>query len=81
MMMVLLVLLLAPLSGLLEPFPRGVVPATRGASWLPGPARTWDSDWVGVLPTSISADAVWPYSVGILVKLVAFLGTLHCVLS
>ena len=39
----------------------------------------WDSGWVGVLPAIICAEDVcgWPYSVGILVKLVAFPGTLH----
>ena len=39
----------------------------------------WDSGWVGVLPTIVCAEDVcgWPYSVGILVKLVAFPGTLH----
>ena len=49
------------------------------AALLPGPAPILDSCWVGVLPTFITADDVchWPYYVGILVKLVAFLGTLH----
>ena len=51
----------------------------RDVALLPGPAPIWDSEWVGVLPTSITADDVcrWPYYVGVLVKLVAFLGTLH----
>ena len=46
---------------------------------LLGPASIWDSGWLGVLPASVTADDVclWPYSVGVLVKLVAFLGTLH----
>ena len=56
---------------------RRVVHALRGVVLLPGPAPIWDSECV--LLTSITADDVshWPYSVGILVKLVAFLGTLH----
>ena len=51
--------------------------AFRDVALLLGPEAIWESDWVGVLPTSITADDVChcPYSVGILVKLVAFLGT------
>ena len=38
-----------------------------------------DSGWVGVPPSAVTAEDVclWPYSVGILVKLVTFLGSLH----
>ena len=37
-------------------------------------ASIWDSGWVGVLPTFATADDVchWPYSVGILVSMIAF---------
>ena len=39
----------------------------------------WDSGWVCVPPSAVTAEDVclWPYSVGILVKLAAFLGSLH----
>ena len=52
--------------------------AVRDAALLPGLAPIWDFGWVGVLPTFITAVDVshWPYSVGILVNLAAFLGTL-----
>ena len=44
-----------------------------------GSAPIWESGWVGVLPASVTADdaCLWPYSVGVLVKLVACSGTLH----
>ena len=37
------------------------------------------SDWVGVPPAVFTAEVVnvWPYSVGLLIKWVTFLGTLH----
>ena len=56
-----------------------MVRAVRDAALLPGPAPIWEPGSVGVLPTSITADDVglWPYSVGALVKLAAFVGTLH----
>ena len=46
---------------------------------LPGLASPWTSEWVNLLPSVALAEdvGVWPYSVGILVKWVAFLGTLH----
>ena len=52
--------------------------AVRDAALLPGPAPIWDSGWVGVLPTSVTADDVChlSYYVGVLVKLVSFFGTL-----
>ena len=45
---------------------------------LPGPAHIGESGWGGVPSSAITADDVchWPYSVGVLVKLVSFLGTL-----
>ena len=58
---------------------RRVVRAVRDAALLPGPASIWESGSVCVLPTSINAGDVglWPYSAGALVKLAAFVGTLH----
>ena len=43
------------------------------------PAFLWTSDWVSLPPSAVTAEDVdaWPYSVGILVKWVAFLGTLR----
>ena len=51
--------------------------AVRDHAMLPGPAVTWTSDWVSMLPVVSAADdfCAWQYSVGILVKLVAFLST------
>ena len=50
--------------------------AIQDAALLPWLAPIWGSDWAGVLPISIIADDVchWPYSVGVLATLVAFLG-------
>ena len=47
--------------------------------FLPGPSGIWDSEWVTVSAAAICADDVahWPYTPGLLVKWVAFLGTLH----
>ena len=46
---------------------------------LHGPAPIRELSWVGVLPSSVCVGDVnaWPYSVGILVKCVTSLGTLH----
>ena len=48
--------------------------AVRNCAVLPGAAPIRDSGWVGVLPNAADAEDVcrWPYSVGMLVKLVAF---------
>ena len=54
--------------------------AVRNFAWLPGPAWLWTAGWFQVPVASIGeADvAVWPFSVSLLVKVVAhFLGTLH----
>ena len=58
---------------------RRVVDAVRNAALLPGPAHIWESGWVCVLPSAVSADdfRLWPYSARVLVKLTTFLGTLH----
>ena len=44
-----------------------------------GPAGIWDGEWIALAAAPVTADDVgtWPYSVGILVRWVAFLGSLH----
>ena len=58
---------------------RRLVHAVRDRAMLPGPPDIWDSEWISVLASAISADdiAQWPYTTGILVIWVAFLGSLH----
>ena len=58
---------------------RRLVHAVRDRAMLPGPPAIWDSEWINVLASAISADDVvhWPYTPGLFVKWVAFLGTLH----
>ena len=58
---------------------RRLVHAVRDRVFLPGPAGIWEREWIALAATPVTAEDVgaWPYSVGILVKLVAFLGTLH----
>ena len=58
---------------------RRIVDVVRDVALLPGPLHLWDSGWVSAPPVIITAEDVclWPYSVGILVKLVTFLGSLH----
>ena len=53
--------------------------AVRDRAFLPGPASMWEGEWIALGAAPVTADDVeaWPYSVGILVELVAFLGTLH----
>ena len=55
---------------------RRIVDVVRDVALLPGPLHLWDSGWVSVPPVIITAEDVclWPYSVGILVKLVTFFG-------
>ena len=50
---------------------RRFVHAVRDRAFLPGPPGIWDSDWV---PEDV---ALWPYTPGLLVKWVTFLGSLH----
>ena len=56
-----------------------IVDVVRNVALLPGPLHLWDSGWVGVPPVAVTAVDIclWPYSVGILVKLETFLGSLH----
>ena len=56
-----------------------VLHAVRDFAFLPGPVGIWDGDWVsfGVSGITVEDVRVWPYSVSLLVKVSAFLGTLH----
>ena len=65
-------------SALSLPKRRRIVDVVRNVALLAGPLHLWDSGWVRVPPVAISAEDVClrPYSVGILVKLVTFLGSL-----
>ena len=58
---------------------RLLVHAVRDRASLPGPLGIWDSEWVSVPASAICAEdtAHWPYTPGLLVKWVAFLGSLH----
>ena len=55
------------------------VDAVRDFAFLPGPVGIWGGDWVSFAVSGITVDdvRVWPYSVSLLVKVSAFLGTLH----
>ena len=79
--MTLLVWPLILLFGLLEAFLRGVALLKLFGMLLcfQGPLHLWDSGCVGVPPVAVTAEDIclWPYSFGILVKLVTFLGSLH----
>ena len=57
---------------------RRLVYAVRDRAMLPGPPAIWESEWVTVAASAISADdiAYWPYTTGLLVESVAFLGSL-----
>ena len=56
---------------------RRLVHAVRDGAFLPGPLGIWDSEWVNVPASAICAEDIahWPYTVGLLVKWVAFLGS------
>ena len=58
---------------------RRLVHAVRDRAFLPGPPGLWDSDWVNIPASLISAAdiALWPYTTGLLVKWVSFLASLH----
>ena len=53
---------------------RGLVHAVRDRAFLRGPAGTWDGEWISLAAALVTAEDVgtWPYSVGILVKWIAF---------
>ena len=58
-----------------RPKKRRLVHAVRDRAFLPGPLGIWDSEWVTVPESVICADDIahWPYTPGLLVKLVSFL--------
>ena len=58
---------------------RRFVHAVRDLSMLSGPTAVWDSEWFNVPASAVTAEDVahWPYTIGLLVKWVAFLGSLH----
>ena len=53
--------------------------AVRDRAFLPGPSGIWEGEWISLASAPVTAEDVgaWPYSVGMLVKWVTFLGTLH----
>ena len=53
---------------------RRLVHAVRDRAFLPGPAGIWDGEWIALAAAPVTAEDVgaWPYSVEMLVKLVAF---------
>ena len=65
-------------AGSLPKRPR-IAHAVRDFAFLPGPVGIWDGNWVSFGVSSVTAEdvRVWPYSVSLLVKMLAFLGTLH----
>ena len=50
-----------------------------GLFFLPGPPGIWDSEWISVPASAVSAEDVahWPYTVRLLVQWLAFLCSLH----
>ena len=58
---------------------RRQVSAVRNRAFLPGPPDLWVGSWISVAVTPISCRdiEVWPYSVGMLVKWIAFLSSSH----
>ena len=58
---------------------RRIVHAVRNLAMLPGPPALWLGEWVIGPAVAIGADDVaqWPYTPGLLVKWVSFLGSLH----
>ena len=62
-----------------RPRRRRLLYAIRDRAFLPGPPGIWDLGWVTVPASVICADDIahWPYTPGLLVKWVSFLGGLH----
>ena len=58
---------------------RRLVHAVRDRAFLPGPPGVGESEWVTVPTSAICAEDVahWPYTTGLLVKWVSFLGSLR----
>ena len=58
---------------------RRIVDIVRDVALVPGPLYLLGSDWISVPPVVVTAADIclWPYSVDFLIKLVAFLSSLH----
>ena len=58
---------------------RRVHRAVRDVAWLPGPESLWTSVWRSTQRAEVTEDdiRVWPFSVGLLVKVSHFLATLR----
>ena len=58
---------------------RRLVHAVRDLAFLPGLPGIGDSEWVNVPAAAICAEEIaqWPYTPGLLIKWVSFLGSLH----
>ena len=58
---------------------RRIAHAVRNLAMLPGPPALWIGEWVASPAVALNADDVaqWPYTPGLLVKWVSFLGSLH----
>ena len=62
-----------------NPKRRRIHPGGGNFARLPGPVSLWTSDWYR-MPVACIGDgdiALWPFSVGLLLKIVHFLGSLH----
>ena len=62
-----------------HPKRRRLVHAVRDRAFLPGPPGIWDGGWVNIPASAVYDDdiACWPYTPGLLVKWISFLGSLH----
>ena len=62
-----------------NPKRRRIHPGGGNFAGLPGPVSLWTSDWYRLPVARIGDDDVssWPFSVGLLLKIVHFLGSLH----
>ena len=62
-----------------RPKRRRLVHAVRDRAFLLGPPGIWDSEWVNVPAAAVCAEdiAQWPFTPGLWVKWVSFLGSLH----
>ena len=66
-------------SAAAKPKRRKVEQGGGNFAWLPGPVHLWISDWYQLPIACIGEvdNAAWPFSVGLLLKFVHFLGSLH----
>ena len=62
-----------------NPKRRRIEPGGGNFARLPGPVSLWTSDWYQLLVACVGEGdiALWPFSVGLLLKFVRFLGSLH----